>query len=1358
MLAFVPARSCHVQFRGNHGTFSPPISYGNLDVNLWCNWTIVAAPGKHIVIYITGFQTNKTCSENHDEIIFEGISSSVENTIVYACWNKLTHVFATQATAVSVVLLWRGFPNHVSNRYFDGRYYVFDDPVLRPPRRSRNCSLTNKLKLTTNNVIPTPIPKTTPIVKSRLCPVLPTSSSSSIPYVPQEPPPLMETDKSSLTTDHLLPVVTPKDDMLHVTRTLAQGLPTIYNSSMVQLPAETQSLEPGGHTVLPTVEDLEPSRIGNWVIVSQSSWTWETVVSETPCLISTPRAEPIHFSASEELQENQHRTPPFISMDGLNGLGESPQFSTDIVTFQETLYLDKANVTESQHLRRTDYIEPLQASHCVVAQTTEPSLIHILSTEFPEPSLIHNTEVPEPSLIHILSTEVPEPSLIHNTEFPEPSLIHNTEVPEPSLIHILSTEVPEPSLIHILSTEFPEPSLIHNTEVPEPSLIHILSTEVPEPSLIHNTEFPEPSLIHNTEFPEPSLIHILSTEVPEPSLIRILSTEVPEPSLIRILSTEVPEPSLIHILSAEFPEPSLLHIFSTEVPEPSLIHILSTEVPEPSLILNTEFPEPSLILSTEIPEPSLILSTEVPELSLVSHFSYSSKTYSSTFTETSQFSKDQTTEKVTMTHFSVPQASEPSKTLHINVDLSPELPETWSFSSIRYTEPVLPNVSAVNPIDFPESKPDHIDPAKVHQWTEMPHISVVHAIGQSVLLDPAGSPQLQILLTKLPLTNNKESYPEEPVLDAPWQVASSPAPPYLDYTSQSHLHPSLTETSVSQLLGHVPPLQVSDQPFQPTFGSSLYPPLIPAKSPNGILGITDNAADDIKSYLLSKVPLSSSASPLFPSRTSILGSQMMRSTHRTTVEQTLDPSSPQRPAVTSDQLELESTATLPPTPESSTKSTYSTSEPQITERKEQMVTVKEYTSPKRLETLSSPTTDHKVERSLAGPMKDLDQWTVNHAEATDSIPRISTDPVSRLSFSEKSSIGTGDTFLKATEDTGLQDGRSKPLLRPTENTRSNLDVTTIELVSEGKEKSTYSYLTNSEIHFHPISAGQPRGNHLDELDVTYFFENQTALEFPHKPGDSLFVITIEIEHKDVVLKNFQQELLKSVQEKIAEKLIYFPSGANSLIIKEIRWTNVNRAMLTFWLQLFQGGKEMRNFLKTQLRTLENNPLGPFNARLISFTVEDVDECQIGAQTCHNNAHCVNVIGSYSCSCMDGYEDHSPTAPGTLCILPKSAELHSLSEHLEILVAAIVTVAIAVLFIIIILCIVQQRRRVKVNLQEPPTRAHGAQSGGEHHGEHAQPPPSPPGHISSRHGRDHHTASDTASTLELTRITIEQTAC
>lgn len=125
-LAYVPIRRCHRVLRDKYGEFSPPAFRADFPVSFWCNWTIWAGSRRHILIYIQGFTTKEACDKNEDKILFEGVSSLVESSVVYACWEKEMHVFATFAQAVHVVLLKRHLPNRRDAR-FRGKYYIFQE-------------------------------------------------------------------------------------------------------------------------------------------------------------------------------------------------------------------------------------------------------------------------------------------------------------------------------------------------------------------------------------------------------------------------------------------------------------------------------------------------------------------------------------------------------------------------------------------------------------------------------------------------------------------------------------------------------------------------------------------------------------------------------------------------------------------------------------------------------------------------------------------------------------------------------------------------------------------------------------------------------------------------------------------------------------------------------------------------------------------------------------------------------------------------------------------------------------------------------------------------------------------------------
>ena len=40
--------------------------------------------------------------------------------------------------------------------------------------------------------------------------------------------------------------------------------------------------------------------------------------------------------------------------------------------------------------------------------------------------------------------------------------------------------------------------------------------------------------------------------------------------------------------------------------------------------------------------------------------------------------------------------------------------------------------------------------------------------------------------------------------------------------------------------------------------------------------------------------------------------------------------------------------------------------------------------------------------------------------------------------------------------------------------------------------------------------------------------------------------------------------------------------------------------------------------------------------LLHFTFSDNDECMDGTAECHSNATCMNIMGSYTCTCDYGY--------------------------------------------------------------------------------------------------------------------------
>ena len=50
-----------------------------------------------------------------------------------------------------------------------------------------------------------------------------------------------------------------------------------------------------------------------------------------------------------------------------------------------------------------------------------------------------------------------------------------------------------------------------------------------------------------------------------------------------------------------------------------------------------------------------------------------------------------------------------------------------------------------------------------------------------------------------------------------------------------------------------------------------------------------------------------------------------------------------------------------------------------------------------------------------------------------------------------------------------------------------------------------------------------------------------------------------------------------------------------------------------------------------------------NPRLWNLEIVDVDECDDDTHNCHSEATCTNTVGSFTCSCNEGY-----TGDGILC--------------------------------------------------------------------------------------------------------------
>jgi len=64
-----------------------------------------------------------------------------------------------------------------------------------------------------------------------------------------------------------------------------------------------------------------------------------------------------------------------------------------------------------------------------------------------------------------------------------------------------------------------------------------------------------------------------------------------------------------------------------------------------------------------------------------------------------------------------------------------------------------------------------------------------------------------------------------------------------------------------------------------------------------------------------------------------------------------------------------------------------------------------------------------------------------------------------------------------------------------------------------------------------------------------------------------------------------------------------------------------------------------------------------------MSLADIDECELGTHNCHENSTCADVIGSFVCTCNDGFDGDGVdcTSKKLQCILAKGGNCPPLAS-------------------------------------------------------------------------------------------------
>ncbi|XP_066033798.1 uncharacterized protein [Chamaea fasciata] len=1269
LLAYVPIRSCHRVLKDRYGEFSPPALRADFPVSFWCNWTIWAGSRKHILIYVRGFLAEEACDKNEDKLLFEGVSSLVENSVVYACWKKEMHVFATFAQAVHVVLLKRHLPNRRDAR-FKGKYYVFRDQQGESSSKDGVISGTSKP------------PEKGGVSQSGW--VENFRDTLGFANTGGSPSELLQRRGFTLDTT----AVGSPTELLQCEHARTQALETKAPRGLGSELLGAQEARGLG-----TPEGIKPTAAqdiwGQNPPVSEDSagspGRGHSVLLETPLLGAFQGAEPFWQPADVSLESSQPVLRPkglghlqlTIKPTGTGGLDSavpSEPLSPGTGRSQE----GTGGTRDSQLGAASLEEEEGRAQLSVPADGLLPSLR--------SPSVVVTRDdlqlPPERSQSRLGHLSVPEPE-------PGTTGLRHTELMDIFPLGSFRGAVRKRTVLHPSAPGLAVPALATGLEHPL-TAVPALGTET-IPVLVTSSPAPVPagfgSLDLIPEEPLPPQVEPVSvvTSLPaaldgDPVSLRQRDISPASPGGREMGSPSPPcHPSAASELGTDRSsrcrmQKSALGQAGGQGGKATASVGLMGRSPSPAFVT---VPGPGVRLEGHVSSgpgvtPALLSDAREEHEAPVQHQDSAPSDKPAPVSNLRGFKTQGTTEAV-----QVGAGRRMITASYSTTPAQPDLPAArWGETLPRDQKPLEPSGAPRNSQgpEGQQGKHAELGPPWV---TEYFPIRSCHL----VLRDGSGT-------FYLPLHADVE-----PNIWCNWTIWAGP---------QRHIVIYVQGFQGSDGCGNN-----QDKIIFQGVSSSVETQVVFACHSRGTLIFAAQATEVQVLFLSGRGPRSheyryfKGLYYVFRDPESVGSSSDTRAAPQETSKQeswtgvvtkgllstlTAPPGPPAAPAggrIQPDSVIPEEAAQHPPDLMEDGQPGANPSERGQDET--------------RLERNGGSKGRETEDDTLVGPAP-AGQDNGGKAEPPAlELTKGDTEPGTALvttvpchpAGSPRSDVPSSSAGVSGTAPALGQasDG-------PSEVTAAARHTQTPVLAEPPLNTSTNPplYPSPAVTAADVLSLG---GRNEDLFGLMSSVENDTGLQSQHHPGDVLFEVTAEIKPKDWIPRGgseFQKGLLESLKDHIQKNLKLSANRVSEIKLKDVKRTSDANLLLTFWLHLKPEDRNVSVLLHSQLEKLLGTSVGVEQLQLVSLLVEDVNECQAGVGLCGEEAECFNGVGTYLCRCRRGYEDHSPSKAGTLCIRTPRAGISTFLRHADMLVGAALVAGLVMLVAFGVLCVTALRGR------------------------------------------------------------------